>query len=625
MKRIAPESWLPRGVPNLEPAAMEVVRTTQNALVVAGPGSGKTELLAQRASFLLETGNCATPYRILAISFKRDAARNLRERVGLRCGPELARRLESYTFDAWAKGLLDRFRPSLPPEYRPTSNYVLDFNLSDEGRLQSRFLAISAIAGVDPQKIYQLKTVAFYRKYLANVVIDLQSPTVPGKGLALIRAFWDTLLHSGRRSVLNFHMIGALAELILRTNPTLLFALRTTYRFVFLDEFQDTTTNQFNLLSTAFLGSPSCMTAVGDNKQRIMLWAGAHGTIFEAFLDDFHATRHSLTINYRSAPRLIAIQNHLIAEIDPTGSSPMIPAGSAPDGGECRILTFATDDEEGTYLGNLIATWVSGENIPPEEICVLVRQTPDRYSTALREALAQRGIFIRVQDAMQDLLSEPLTRAVLSAIYVCCKTPAPDHWIALREAVLELQGLGDDVDRTRKAVNSLSAFVRQMRTRLGAQMGVPQMVSLINEFLAFLGKSSFCLRHEQYMQAAFLTKTISDCATTLIDARSRRASWGDALDDFMGVGYIPVMSIHKSKGLEYHSVVFLGLEDYPFRSLTEKNGEEECNVFVAFSRAKERVIITSVAERFGISQGRSEVEKFFALFKKAGVNAEVLP
>lgn len=625
MRRVAPESWVPRGVPNLEQSAMEVVRTTRNALVVAGPGAGKTELLAQRASFLLETGNCATPYRILAISFKRDAARNLRERVVLRCGSELARRLESYTFDAWAKGLLDRFRPSLPPQYRPTADYVLDFNLSDEGRLQSRFLSICAIAGVDAQKIYQLNSVAFYRKYLANVVINRQDPTVPGTGLALIRAFWNTLLHSGRRSVLNFHMIGALAELILRTSPMLLFALRSTYSFVFLDEFQDTTKNQFNLLSTAFLESPSCLTAVGDNKQRIMLWAGAHATIFEAFQNDFHATRHTLAINYRSAPRLIAIQNHLIAEIDPTGSAPMVPAGCVPDGGECRILTFATDGEEAHYLGILISTWVNGEHVPPEEICVLVRQRPDRYSTGLKEALVQHGISIRVQDAMQDLLSEPLTRVVLSAMYVCCKTPAPDHWVALRETLLELQGLGDDVDRTRKVVSSLSAFIRHMRTLLDGRMGMPEMVSLINELLEFLGRSSFCLRHEQYMQASFLTKTINDCATALTDARSRKASWVEAVDDFMGVGYLPVMSIHKSKGLEYHSVVFLGLEDYPFRSLTEKNGEEECNVFVAFSRAKERVIITNVAERFGMRQGRSEVEKFFALFRKAGVNAELLP
>ena len=58
------------------------------------------------------------------------------------------------------------------------------------------------------------------------------------------------------------------------------------------------------------------------------------------------------------------------------------------------------------------------------------------------------------------------------------------------------------------------------------------------------------------------------------------------------------------------------------RSLREQNGEEECNVFVAFSRAKKRVIITSVAERFGREQARTEVEKFFDVFHRAGVSPE---
>jgi superfamily I DNA/RNA helicase len=82
------------------------------------------------------------------------------------------------------------------------------------------------------------------------------------------------------------------------------------------------------------------------------------------------------------------------------------------------------------------------------------------------------------------------------------------------------------------------------------------------------------------------------------------------------------MSIHKSKGLEFHTVIFLGLEDFPFiRGLAEKNGEEECNVFVAFSRAKERVIITTADERFGYPQRRVEVRRFLKVFSAAGVKA----
>ena len=76
-RRVQPENWGPIGVEELEPNAMPVVRSTDNRSVIAGPGTGKTELLAQRAAFLLQTGAAPAPCRILAISFKRDAATNL--------------------------------------------------------------------------------------------------------------------------------------------------------------------------------------------------------------------------------------------------------------------------------------------------------------------------------------------------------------------------------------------------------------------------------------------------------------------------------------------------------------------------------------------------------------------
>src|SRR5215468_11328786 len=99
--------WRPVGVESLEPAAERAVRSSSNTVVVAGPGAGKTELLAQRACFLLQTGTCEWPFRILAISFKRDAARNLGDRVRLRCGHELSARFDSFTFDSFAKRLVD--------------------------------------------------------------------------------------------------------------------------------------------------------------------------------------------------------------------------------------------------------------------------------------------------------------------------------------------------------------------------------------------------------------------------------------------------------------------------------------------------------------------------------------
>ena len=148
---IEPSQWRPIGVGDLESAAMEVVRSRKNMSVVAGPGSGKTELLAQRACYLLQTGIVPSPRRILAISFKRDAAKNLQDRVSQRCEPQDAARLDSFTFDAFAKSLLDRFYPALS---RSLATYGRLRDIISDNPYVSRFsrrTQRSASGGRDPQ------------------------------------------------------------------------------------------------------------------------------------------------------------------------------------------------------------------------------------------------------------------------------------------------------------------------------------------------------------------------------------------------------------------------------------------------------------------------------------------
>src|SRR3954451_15765959 len=121
---ISVDSWEPAGGLVLEPNALIAAneRLGSHALT-AGPGAGKTEMLAQRADFLLRTGTCRYPKRILAISFKVDASQNLKARVRKRCGFELAARFDSHTFHAFAKRIIDRFRlvltgrDALDPDY----------------------------------------------------------------------------------------------------------------------------------------------------------------------------------------------------------------------------------------------------------------------------------------------------------------------------------------------------------------------------------------------------------------------------------------------------------------------------------------------------------------------------
>ena len=101
---------------------------------------------------------------------------------------------------------------------------------------------------------------------------------------------WSLLLKgfNGNKATLTFKMIMMLAIYIVKTNPHIKRALHITYSYVFLDEFQDTTDIQYDLVKECFFGSNTKITAVGDNKQRIMVWAGAVKRIFNIFCDEWN-------------------------------------------------------------------------------------------------------------------------------------------------------------------------------------------------------------------------------------------------------------------------------------------------------------------------------------------------
>jgi superfamily I DNA/RNA helicase len=228
----------------------------ENVVVSAGPGTGKTELLAQRADFVLRTGQCPYPRRILAVSFKVDAARNLRERVRVRSGSRLAARFDSLTFHGFAKRLIDNFRPALAGQDALDPDYRLD-----------------------PDTRIARKQITF------DDLVPL--------ALTIVEA--------------NFYARGG---------------MRQTYSHVFLDEFQDCTRQQYRLIKAAFGQSTAALTAVGDTKQRIMVWAGALDGVLKTFAADFSAKPLPLYQNRRSAPRLRRMQNRMIAEMDPRGRQP---------------------------------------------------------------------------------------------------------------------------------------------------------------------------------------------------------------------------------------------------------------------------------------------------------------
>jgi hypothetical protein len=221
-----PENWRPIGVDELEDNALIVVRSTDHRSVIAGPGAGKTELLAQRAAYLLQTGAAKRPQRILAISFKRDAATNLAARVGQRCHPDLAGRLDSLTFDAFAKGLLDRFGQALPDRWRPTPDYqILETNYN----LYRDFLRglgnPPATVGTRAD-IEAINVKPFERDYLLGWPLPASGWPTPTPIQWASERFWQRYMRSSSGCWLSFPMIGRLVELLLRVNPMARNALR---------------------------------------------------------------------------------------------------------------------------------------------------------------------------------------------------------------------------------------------------------------------------------------------------------------------------------------------------------------------------------------------------------------
>jgi superfamily I DNA/RNA helicase len=347
-RRIDPSDWRPVGVSELEPLAEQVVRSTVNHLVVAGPGAGKTELLAQRASFLLDTWECRRPLRILAISFKRDASKNLEARVEKRCEVH-SDRFDSFTLDSFAKQIVDRFLPSLAAEWAPNPRYQVRLASLSHDAMVDWLDRTPRPPGCPPIDVRSWERTRVKRVF--DAVTHGEPLPLDASDTHAVLRHWGTIWWRSQLDALpgqpsiTFPMLNRLAAFLLRENPHVLRALRTTYSHVFLDEFQDTTDAQWDLVRTAFRDSASIVTAVGDAKQRIMVWAGAKTDVFETFMGDFGVlSPTALTRNYRSVPDLVQIQHSIALDLDSTSAKP-VAASRLTDAGICRVLEFKNPDE----------------------------------------------------------------------------------------------------------------------------------------------------------------------------------------------------------------------------------------------------------------------------------------
>lgn len=623
MARIHPDDWRPVGISDLEPRAWDALREQGSTCVVAGPGAGKTEFLAQRAVYLLETGICPPPRRVLAISFKSDAAANLAARVRQRCPPELSERFVSLTFDAFTKGLVDRFLSAIPTDWRPTRPYDIIFPTRRqlEGFLdQTRN---GAPAGWQAA-VAALPVGEFETRFVGSHRLPLER-TEPQSGLeyALDRWWADQLGRQRRGSLLTFVALNRLAELLLRANPHIHRALRSTYPFVFVDEFQDTTYAQYDFLVSAFADGCTVLTAVGDDKQRIMVWAGARPDAFAQFEAQFAAERIPLHFNFRSSPDLVRIQQVVARALDP-GTAPAVSQNPrCVDGDVAVVWNSRTKAAEADHLAHWLAEDIARRGTAPREYALLVRQKAQEYEAELAEPLAGVGLRMRNEShalgrtTLQDLLADEICRIAIALLRLGATRRAPEAWKVASSAVEALRAANpEDEVACRKADAELTGFVRDLRRWMTATPpAVALAMTLSARIFAFLDVAAIARTYVQYSTGETLSIMIEAFTSHMEASANGAATWMACLDTFEGVGQIPLMTVHKSKGLEYDTIIFVGLDDQAWWSHSRANPEGLATFFVALSRAKQRAVFTFCQER----GNRRRVADLYQLLTDAGV------
>lgn len=597
--------WKPSGGMELEDAALDSIKETSNLSVVAGPGAGKTELLAHKAGYLIETGVCPYPKKVLAISFKVDAARNLQERVEKRYGKDVSNRFESKTFDSFAKGLLDQFLNALPEGYKPARQYEI---ITDERLLD------------DIIKAYITDTNLYYPSWQHEYSFSGVSKLLKETRLPLSildndlyywinERLWGVLIRGkgNLNSSLTFPMVSILVEYLLRKNPLIIKSLQATYSHVFLDEFQDTTYIQYDLLKTIFKNSGSIVTTVGDNKQRIMGWAGALQNAFEIYNKDFKATQFTLINNYRSAPRLIYIQNVFSKTLN-KASIDSVAAGDWDEGdGTCEIWTFKNHKNEANILARKIKEWMDSDNLAPRDFCIIVKQQEHIYAAEIIQALSRLNIKSRIEKEFQELLSDEFILLSLNLMKLCGEEKLPDLWLDFTETIIEIKYKGSDLEginifSIEQELSETLERIKDIYSNLRKENFETEFQRIMCVILDFLGIENLKAFYPKYNQEGYIWDRIQSMIRNL--NYYEHVLLGDLIQEFCGEYSIPIMTIHKSKGLEYNTVIFVGLEDAAFWSFKTQKEADRNAFFVALSRAKQRIIFTVSREREILKYGK---------------------
>ncbi|MBK6290669.1 MAG: UvrD-helicase domain-containing protein [Ignavibacteria bacterium] len=609
----------------LNAAQAEAVSTTEGpVLIIAGAGSGKTRVLTFRIAYLLRLG--VNPSHVLALTFTNKAAQEMKERISHLVGGGIARSMMAGTFHSVFARILRQFADRI--------GYTSSFTIYDTDDQAAAIKAVMNQLGVSQQvvpvngvrgRISSAKnSMISWQEYVrsADSVLEKQTGQIfeeYEKRLAQSNAmdFDDLLLNTIR---------------LLEHHPDVLESLQDRFRYLLVDEYQDTNRAQYQVV-TMLARKYRNLCVVGDDAQSIYRWRGADIRNILDFERDYPESKVvRLEQNYRSTKTILAAADSVIKRNTKQLKKSLFTDNI--EGEKITVLACRDDREEADMIARTIRSRVEKYGYSYKDVAILYRT--NAQSQALEDALRRgntpyhivSGVSFYKRKEVKDVLAylrllvnpndtESILRVInepARGIGATTLERVQEFAVRTNSPVFEVLSNIETVPmmqaRTAKAVKDFVGIIaryQEMMPELApaslAQAyieatGLPQMYKLqqSEEALDRWNNIERLLDHIAEQQEL-------DENMTLINYLEQIALLSDADDPKLGTERIAMMTMHAAKGLEFPLVVIAGLEQGLFplaKAETDMMEQEEERrlLYVGITRAREQLVLSYAERRY---------------------------
>jgi DNA helicase-2/ATP-dependent DNA helicase PcrA len=605
-----------------EPQRQAVVHRDGPLLVLAGPGSGKTRIITRRAAFLVHTG--VRPQNVLAITFTNKAAEEMKKRIE---ALGVGRGMWVHTFHALGARLLR--------EFGPMARVQAGFSIYDEDdrlRVVKEAMELCNVSDtrVRPEAV-QAEISSAKSKLLTPTEFQARAESSYQREVAPIYEAYEQFLE--QRNAVDFDDLLMRVAQVLELHPEVTERLNIRFRYVLIDEYQDTNHAQY-LIARKLSQHHRNICATGDPDQSIYGWRGADiRNILEFERDYPDATVVRLEQNYRSTGHILKVASKLIRANRHRKHKELwskLPAGAA-----VRAWRFSMGDDEAERIGDTIRE-LHAAGRPYSDFAIFYRI--NAISRGLEESLRNRAIPYKIARGVEfysrreikdlvaylRLLVNPADDvALLRVINVpgrgigkttidrivayagSLRRPLsevvrePEQIPGLKSAAGRVRQFADRIDRLKSEVEGkgVSAAVSHVLAATGLE-------AMLKEEDEVAGEDRLANVQEFVTAAAKYEEQAEEPALAEFLSRVALVSDQDQVNEQAGV--VMLMTLHAAKGLEFPVVFLVGLEQglLPHeRALRDSKHasaeleEERRLCFVGITRAREELFITHARER----------------------------